>query len=66
MSANNMLSIRRKEDKWIVVELNAEGVGLPMIRKEFKTRDEAIDYAVKLLRDEIIEYGINNIDKKED
>lgn len=63
MSADNFLTVERKNDKWIVKSGCAStGKTFDCFDKEFDTRDEAIDYATEIQETEIVEYGISYIE----
>lgn len=61
MSANNYVSVEKRGGVWLVNDNNADG-GHGFTVKEYKTRDEAIDEAVKYCQENFVEYGIAHID----
>lgn len=66
MSADNFLSVRRKGDKWVVKDGNAStGIEWERPKDVFDTRDQAIDRAMQIQGEEIVEYGLFAIDPLE-
>lgn len=61
MSADNYLSVRHKNGKWFVHNGNAS-TGNEWPESEHNTRDEAIDRAMEIQSEEIVEYGLTHID----
>lgn len=62
MSADNFLTIRKTKNGYAIYDGNASS-GHTWLREEHKSRDEAIDKAIDIIQEEIIEYGILYIDK---
>jgi len=71
MSADNYLAVRlaktssRTPTEWVVMNGNAS-TGNESIRTIHKTRDEAIDAANDALHSDMIEYGLIEIERRED
>lgn len=61
MSANNYLTVERKDDKWAVHHKNAD-TGESYDYELYDTRDEAIDNASDEACNGFIEYGISYIE----
>ena len=64
MSANNFLSVEQKGNKW-QVWLRDDDTHAGSLRKTFKSKVEAIEYAQEIQDTELIEYGINISNAKE-
>ena len=64
MSANNFLSIEPKGNKW-QVWVRDDDIGGGSLRKTFNDKLEAIEYAQEIQDAELIEYGINISNAKE-
>jgi len=80
MSADNYLEIRRSQDRdydgsirddlWVVCEGTASAAENPgykphVLPPRFPTRDSAVEWAVKHMQENVVEYGISYIEPLE-